>query len=87
MKTSEILLQAKKSNNEETHKNAKAGKGLKYLLILFMLSWIAILPSCVATVRTPEPSVTIETHHHRMFHRNHYHESHIEYRDQDDHHR
>jgi len=87
MKTTETLLQAEKNNAGEIQKETKALKGLKYLLILFMLSWIAILPSCVATVRTPEPSVTIETHHHRMFHRNHYHESHIEYRDQDDHHR
>jgi hypothetical protein len=69
MKTSEILLQAKKSNNEETHKNAKAGKGLKYLLILFILSWISFLPSCAVEMRTPQPGVSIESHHGYRHHR------------------
>lgn len=87
MKTTEILLQADKSNTRETQKKSKAGKGLKYLLVLFILSWISFLPSCAVAVRTPEPTITIESHNHRMFHRNHYRRSHIEHRDQDDRHR
>lgn len=87
MKTTKIFLQAKNSNSEETLKRSTTGKGLKYFLILFMLSWIAFLPSCAVAVRTPEPAISVETRHHRLFHRNHYRQSHIEYRYQDDHHR
>jgi len=87
MKTIEILLHTDKSITGETQKKSKAGKGLKYLLILFMLSWIAILPSCAVAVRTPEPAITIESHQHRLFRGNHYRHSHIEYRNEDDHRR
>ena len=85
MKTTEIILQAEKSNSGETQKKSKTGKALKYLLFLFMLSWICFLPSCAVAVRTPEPTITIESQHHGFWHRSYHH--HNEYRDQDDHHR
>jgi len=87
MKTTEIFLTTEKSNAGETLKKAKTGKGLKYLLILFMLSWVCFLPSCAVAVRTPEPAIAVENHNHRLFSRNHYRRSHIEYHDRDDHQR
>ena len=86
MKTTEILQRADKSNMGETKKKAKKGKGLKYLLFLFMLSWISFLPSCAVEVRTPHPGIAVESHHHGIWHHHGNHE-HYEYSDQDDHHR
>ena len=34
------------------------GKVLSTILVLFMLSWVTLLSSCVATVRTPRHSET-----------------------------
>lgn len=87
MKTTEILLQAEKSNTVKTQNQSTIRKGLKYLLVIFMLSWVCFLPSCAVELRTPQPGITVESHNHRRFHRNHYRRSHIEYHDQDDHHR
>jgi len=84
MKTSKKLLHTDEITIEETQKEVKARKGLKYLLILFMLSWIAVLPSCAVAVRTPEPTITIESHQHRVYRGNHYRHSHNEFRDRDD---
>ena len=41
-----ILLQAHKSNNEVIHKKVRAGKLLKLLLLIFMLSCMTLLSSC-----------------------------------------
>ncbi|MDO9255348.1 MAG: hypothetical protein Q7U54_07550 [Bacteroidales bacterium] len=87
MKTTEILHQAEKSDAAATRKNSKSSKGLKYLLYFFMISWISFLPACAVAIRTPEPSITVESHRHRVFHRNHYRRSHIEYRENDHHNR
>lgn len=37
----------------KTSKKAIAGSLLTTILVIFMLSWITLLSSCVATVRTP----------------------------------
>jgi hypothetical protein len=87
MKTTKNSLYTDESTIEVTQKEVKARKGLKYLLILFIISWIAVLPSCAVAVRTPEPAITIESHQHRLYRGNHYHHSHNEYRDRDDHRR
>jgi hypothetical protein len=50
MKTSKILLMADKSNNEETPKKVRAGQLLKSILVIFMLSWMILLTSCVAFI-------------------------------------
>ncbi len=50
MKTSKILLQTDKSNHEETPKKLRADKLSKYILVIFMLSWITLLSSCIAFV-------------------------------------
>lgn len=87
MKTTEILLQAEKSYTGETQKNAKASKGLKYLLFLFMLSGISFLPSCAVELRTPQPSITVESHNHWPHHQRNHRHSHEEYRDNEGHRR
>jgi hypothetical protein len=51
MKTSTILLQEDKSCKVE--KPAKAGKVLKYLLLVFMFLQIFMLYSCAVGFRTP----------------------------------
>jgi hypothetical protein len=48
----------------KTLKNLRAGKILTSVAIIFMLSWVTLLSSCVATVRTPRharSNVVIET--------------------------
>jgi len=87
MKTTELQLKSGKSKTEEPQTKAKANKRLKFVLILFMLSWISFLPSCAVAFRTPEPTIIGEKHSHRLFHRNHYRRSHIEYHNENDHHR
>jgi len=62
MKTTKNLLQVNKSKTGESKQNAKASKGLRYLLFLFMLSWISFLPSCAVELRTPQPGISIESH-------------------------
>jgi len=47
MKTSKILLQSDKSNNKETPIKAGGGRLLKSMLIIFMLSLITLLSSCL----------------------------------------
>ena len=47
MKTSKILLQSDKSNNKETPIKAGGGRFLKSILIIFMLSLITLLSSCL----------------------------------------
>ena len=47
MKMSKILLHSDISNNEKTSKNVRADKLLKYFLVVFMLSWMFLLSSCV----------------------------------------
>lgn len=46
MKTSKILLHSGKSNEEVTPIKPGAGKLLKLILVIFMLSWITLLSSC-----------------------------------------
>jgi hypothetical protein len=46
MKTSIILLQAEKSNHEETPRRAGAVKLLKSILVIFMLLLITFMSSC-----------------------------------------
>jgi hypothetical protein len=53
MKVSGIILQTDKIKNEETQKLLNVGGILKLTLVIIMLSWITILPSCVVAVRTP----------------------------------
>jgi hypothetical protein len=50
MKMSKILLHSDKSNDEETPKKVRAGKLLKSILVIFMLSWITLMSSCIAFV-------------------------------------
>jgi hypothetical protein len=47
MKTSKIFLPPDKSNNKETPIKAGAGRLLKSMLIIFMLSLITLLSSCL----------------------------------------
>ena len=37
----------------KTFKNLSSGKILTSVVVIFMLSWVTLLSSCVATVRTP----------------------------------
>ena len=53
MKTSKILLPADKSNNEITRIKVRKPKVLTSILVIFVLTWIILLSSCYATVRTP----------------------------------
>ncbi|MEI6059140.1 MAG: hypothetical protein WCR72_00455 [Bacteroidota bacterium] len=69
MKTTEILLKVDDGSSRETNIKVVAGKGLKYLLFLFMLSSLSFLPSCAVELRTPQPGVSIENHngyHHHL---------------------
>ena len=52
MKTSTIILQEDKINEEITQR-AKAGRVLKYLLFIFMFLQIFMLYSCAVGFRTP----------------------------------
>jgi hypothetical protein len=72
MKTSKILLHSDKSNDEETPKKVRAGKLLKSILVIFMLSWIINLSSCTVFVRTPRlnPVVIIGDDGHDGHHDN-----------------
>ena len=88
MKTTEILIKVNDGSARETNKNKKvvAGKGLKYLLLLFMLSCISFLPSCAVELRTPQPGISVESHggsHHQRGNRH----SRGEHRGNDDHRR
>jgi len=85
MKTTEILLQADKSNTGVPKQNAKANKGLKYLLFLFMLSCISFLPSCAVEMRTPQPGISIESHNEGSRHHRGFRHSRWENRDNDNH--
>jgi len=40
----------------KTSKKGIAGKILTTMLVIFVVSWLALLSSCVATVRTPRHS-------------------------------
>lgn len=53
MKTSTILLQKNNCYNEGTPKRTETSKQVKYLLFIFMFSWIFILSSCAVGYRTP----------------------------------
>jgi hypothetical protein len=69
MKTSEILFQTAKTNNKETPGLFYLGKVLKFVLIIFMLSCITLMSSCVVAVRTPRydtNGVVIEHHAHHF---------------------
>ncbi len=86
MKTTKNLLQVNKSKTEESKQNAKASKGLTFLLFLFMLSCISFLPSCAVELRNPQPGVSIENNHGYRHHRGNRH-SHNEHVDVDIHNR
>jgi hypothetical protein len=87
MKTTEIALQTKTITNAGTNNITRGTKGLKYLFFLFLVSVISFLPACAVAVRTPEPNIVVETHHHRVFRGKHYRQTHMEYRNNDRHHR
>ena len=67
-----------------------AGKVLTTILVLFMLSWVTLLSSCVATVRTPRYSgstVLIESQgHNDRQDRNERRKTRREQRQRDEHH-
>ena len=54
MKTSNVSLQVDKSNLEEIPKKAWMGRVLKYMVIIFMLSWPTLLSSCAVGYETPD---------------------------------
>ena len=82
MKTSKILLQADKSNNKETPIKAGAGKLLKSMLIIFMLSLITLLSSClVPGPGRGGPGGGHERHGHNERHGNNERHGHDERRD------
>jgi hypothetical protein len=60
MKTSKILLLPLKKGNEEIQGKVKAVKLLKLIIVVFILSWITILPSCSVLVRTPGVNIQSE---------------------------
>jgi len=70
MKASEIILHTDKINYEQL----KVSGLLKFILLIVMLSWIAVLPSCLVAVRTPhhDPNgvIIIDRHDHRGHHYN-----------------
>jgi hypothetical protein len=78
MKTFNCIQQAEKADYEEIGKKSGAGKFLKLVLFLFMLSWMVVLTSCF--VRGPG--------HERHEDRNEHHgdNDHHDHHDNDDHH-
>jgi hypothetical protein len=50
MKTQNYLLQTDKSHYEVKPKTVRSGKVLKSILVMFMLSWVTILSSCMVAV-------------------------------------
>jgi len=54
MKTTNVSLQVDKSNHEEIPKKAWIGRLLKYMVIVFMLSWPTLLSSCAVGYETPD---------------------------------
>ena len=73
MKTSQILLQTDKSNDEETPVKTGSGKLLKSVLIIFMLILITIMSSCF--VRTPGHEGHGDRHHDNEHHDNEHHDN------------
>jgi len=86
MKTLEIILQADKINSEKTQKLLNAGRILKFTLVIIMLSWITILPSCVVAVRTPRNDTNGVIIEHRVHRGHHFNNGEQHYRgDRNDH--
>jgi hypothetical protein len=74
MKTLTKLLHVDKNNHEATPKRASISLLLKSILVIFMLSWIPMLPSCLPLENMPvQGSVVIKSeqpNRYRHGHRN-----------------
>ena len=82
MKTSKNLLQSDKSNNKETPIKAGGGRLLKSMLIIFMLSLITLLSSClVPGPGRGGPGGGHERHGHNERHDNGQHRGNNDHRD------
>ena len=67
MKTLKNLLLAEKCGMRAP-KTSRAGKVVRFMLVIFMLSWISVLTSCAVEMRTPSPGISVETHNHGWRH-------------------
>lgn len=89
MKTSNLHPDQAKLTNETTPIQLIAGKVLKSILVLFIVSWVSLLSSCVVAVpnqRYQKHTVVVEQNYRGEHHDNGRHRGWYKHHDRDDHH-
>ena len=68
MKTLRILTQGDAGNHEVPPCSVNANTIIKFLLVVFILSGLAFLPSCAVEMRSPQYGSGAEYHQHHSRH-------------------